>query len=79
VDRGRLGGAPWSHGCTDRGHDGALTGAWPPAAPVHGSSPRGGATERGKRGELGSGLTEARAVLRRSGDGGAEWGGGGAR
>jgi hypothetical protein len=39
----------------------------------------GGATERGKRGELGSGLTGARAVLRRPGDGGAERGGGGAR
>jgi hypothetical protein len=32
----------------------------------------GGATERGKRGELGSGLTGARAALRRPGDGGAE-------
>jgi hypothetical protein len=39
----------------------------------------GGATERGKRGELNSGLTKARAALRRPGDGGAEWGGGGAR
>jgi hypothetical protein len=35
----------------------------------------GGATERGKRGELGSGLTGARAALRRPGDGGAERGG----
>jgi hypothetical protein len=34
----------------------------------------GGATERGKRGELGSGLTGARAALRRPGDGGAERG-----
>jgi hypothetical protein len=39
----------------------------------------GGATERGKRGELGSGLTEAQAALRRPGDGDAEWEGGGAR
>jgi hypothetical protein len=39
----------------------------------------GGATERGKRVELGSGLTGARAALRRPDDGGAEWGGGGAR
>jgi hypothetical protein len=39
----------------------------------------GGATERGKRGELGAGLTGARAVLRRLVDGGAERGGGGAR
>jgi hypothetical protein len=34
----------------------------------------GGATERGKRGELGSGLTRARAALRRSSDGGAKRG-----
>jgi hypothetical protein len=38
-----------------------------------------GATERGKRGELGSGLTGARAALRRLGDGGAERRGGDAR
>jgi hypothetical protein len=40
---------------------------------------RRGARERGKRGELGSGLTGAQAALRRPGDGGAEWGGGDAR
>jgi hypothetical protein len=34
----------------------------------------GGAKRRGERGELGSGLTEARAALWRLGDGGAEWG-----
>jgi hypothetical protein len=34
VDRGRSGGAPWTHGGADRGHGGALTGAWPPTAPV---------------------------------------------
>jgi hypothetical protein len=39
----------------------------------------GGATERGKHGELGSGLTGAWAALRRLGDGGAERVGGGAR
>jgi hypothetical protein len=39
----------------------------------------GGATERGKRGELGSGLNRAWAALRRPGDGGAEWEGGGAQ
>jgi hypothetical protein len=39
----------------------------------------GGATERGKRGELGSGLTGFWAVLRRLGNGGAERGGGDAR
>jgi hypothetical protein len=39
----------------------------------------GGATERGKCGELGSGLTGARVALRRSGDGSVEQEGGGAR
>jgi hypothetical protein len=39
----------------------------------------GGAIERGKRGELDSGLTRALAALRRPRDGGAEWGGGDAR
>jgi hypothetical protein len=39
----------------------------------------GGATKRGKHGELGSGLNGARAALRRPSDGGAEWEGGGAR
>jgi hypothetical protein len=38
-----------------------------------------GAIERGKRGELGSGLTGARAALRRPSDSGAEQEGGGAR
>jgi hypothetical protein len=41
VDRGRSGSAPWTHGCADRWHGGALTGAWLPAAPVHGSLPAG--------------------------------------
>jgi hypothetical protein len=41
VDRGRSGGAPWTHGGTDRGHGGVHTGAWPPAAPVRQSSPAG--------------------------------------
>jgi hypothetical protein len=40
---------------------------------------RGGAKQRGERGELGWGLTGAQAALWRSGDGGAERGGGGAR
>jgi hypothetical protein len=39
----------------------------------------GGAKWRGERGELGLGLTGARAALWRQGDGGAERGGGGAR
>jgi hypothetical protein len=37
----------------------------------------GGAKRRGERGELGSGLTGARAALGRPSDGGAERGGGG--
>jgi hypothetical protein len=41
VDRGRSGGAPWTHGGTDRGHGGALTGARPPASAEHESSPAG--------------------------------------
>jgi hypothetical protein len=38
MDRGRSDGAPWTHGGADRGLGGALTGAWPPAAPVRQSS-----------------------------------------
>jgi hypothetical protein len=32
-------GPPWTDAGADRGHGGALTGAWPPAAPVRQSSP----------------------------------------
>jgi hypothetical protein len=58
---------PWIDAGVDRGHGGApkLTGE--------------GAKRRGERGELGSGLTGARATLRKPGDDGAERGGGGAR
>jgi hypothetical protein len=79
VDRLGVLGPPWTDAGADKGHGGTLTEAWPPPAPVYGSSPAGGATERGERGELGSGLTGARAALWRPGDSGAEWGGGGAR
>jgi hypothetical protein len=34
----------------DRGHGGAFTGAWPPAVPVHQSSPAGRKRGRGARG-----------------------------
>jgi hypothetical protein len=67
VDRSDVLGPPWTDVGADRGHGGApkLAG--------------GGAKRRGERGELGSGLTGAWAALRRPGDDGAEWGGGGAR
>jgi hypothetical protein len=52
---------------------GALTGVRPPATPVHQSSLAGAQQrEREEHGELGSGLTGARAVAWRLGDGGAE-------
>jgi hypothetical protein len=47
VDRGRSGVALWTHGGADGGHGGALTGAWPPAAPVRESSPAG--AQKGER------------------------------
>jgi hypothetical protein len=47
VDWGRSSGAPWTHGGADRGHDGVLTGAWPPVALVRHSSPAG--AEKGER------------------------------
>jgi hypothetical protein len=52
VDWGRSGGAPWTHGGTDRGPGGALTGAWPPAAPVRQSSPAGAQNREGSEGNL---------------------------
>jgi hypothetical protein len=50
-------------------HGGTLTRVRPPAAPVHQSSPVG-AQKREEHGEFDSGLTGARAVAWRSGDGG---------
>jgi hypothetical protein len=47
VDRGRSGGAPWTHGGANRGHGDALTGAWPPASPVRQSSLAG--AQKGER------------------------------
>jgi hypothetical protein len=46
MDRPGVIGPPWTDAGVDRGHSGALTGAWPLAAPVHESSPARGATER---------------------------------
>jgi hypothetical protein len=78
VDRPGVLGPPWTNTGADRGHDGALTGAWPPAASVRLSSPAGAQNKEGAR-KLGSGLTGARAVLWKPGDSGAEPRGGGAR
>jgi hypothetical protein len=50
VDRGWSGGAPWTHGGTDRGHGGALTEAWPSTAPVRQSSPAGAQNREGSEG-----------------------------
>jgi hypothetical protein len=41
VDRPGVLGPPWTDTGMDRGHSGALTGAWPSAAPVRLSSPVG--------------------------------------
>jgi hypothetical protein len=48
----RLGvlGPPWTDADMDRGHDGALTGAWPPVAPVRQSSPAGAQNREGSEG-----------------------------
>jgi hypothetical protein len=50
VDRLGVLGPPWADTGADRGHDGALTRAWPLAAPVRLSSPAGRKTEVGARG-----------------------------
>jgi hypothetical protein len=50
VDRGRSGGAPWTHGGTDKGHGGTLTGAWPPAALMRQRSPAGTQNGEGSEG-----------------------------
>jgi hypothetical protein len=50
VDRGWSSGAPWIHSGADRGQGGALTGAWPPAAPVRQSSPAGAQNGEGSEG-----------------------------
>jgi hypothetical protein len=50
VDRPGVLDPPWTDADADRGHDGALTGAWPPAAPVHQSSPVGAQNGEGSEG-----------------------------
>jgi hypothetical protein len=50
VDRPGVLGPPWTDAGADRWHGGALTGAWPPAAPVHGSSPAGAQKREGNVG-----------------------------
>jgi hypothetical protein len=50
VDRPGVLGPPWIDAGADRGHGGALTGAWPPAAPVRQSSPVGVQNREGSEG-----------------------------
>jgi hypothetical protein len=52
VDRPGVLGPPWTDAGADTGHDGALTGAWPPAAPVRQSSPTGAQNGEGSEGNL---------------------------
>jgi hypothetical protein len=50
VDLAGALGPPWTDAGVDRGHGGALTGAWPPAAPVRQSSPVGAPNREGNEG-----------------------------
>jgi hypothetical protein len=50
VDRPGVLGPLWTIAGADRGDGGALTGAWPPTAPVHQSSPAGAQNEEGSEG-----------------------------
>jgi hypothetical protein len=50
VDRPGVLGPLWTDTGVDRGHGGVLTGAWPPAAPVHLSSPAGAQNGEGSMG-----------------------------
>jgi hypothetical protein len=50
VDRLGVLGPPWTDAGADRGHNGVLTGAWPPAAPVRQSSPAGVQNGEGSEG-----------------------------
>jgi hypothetical protein len=82
MDRPGMLGPPWTDGGTDRGGVGARWCAHRSSASGRSGAPEltgGGAKGREEHGELGSGLTGARAALWRLGDGGAEPGGGSAR
>jgi hypothetical protein len=50
VDRPGVLGPPWTDAGADKGNDGALTGAWPSAAPVRQSSPAGAQNGEGSEG-----------------------------
>jgi hypothetical protein len=50
VDRPGVLGPPWTDASVDRGHSGAFTGAWPPAAPVRQSLPAGAQNREGSEG-----------------------------
>jgi hypothetical protein len=50
VDRPGVLGPPWTSTGADRGHDGALTVAWPPTAPVRQSLPSGAQNGEGSDG-----------------------------
>jgi hypothetical protein len=50
VERPGVLGPPWTDAGVDRGHGDALTGAWPPAAPVRQSSPAGAQNGEGSKG-----------------------------
>jgi hypothetical protein len=50
VDRPGVLGPPWTDVGADRGHGGALTGAWPPGAPVRQSLPAGPRNGEGSEG-----------------------------
>jgi hypothetical protein len=79
VDRPGVLGLPWTDAGTDRGHGGALIGAWPSAAPVRQSSPAGAQNGEGSEGNSARVSPELGRPLWRPGDGGVEQGGGGAR
>jgi hypothetical protein len=51
VDRSGVLGPPWTDASADRGHGGALTGAWPPAALVRQTSPVGAQNGEGSEGD----------------------------